>query len=51
MARKYIDYLRDQLYYWKKKLDKISGMPYTERWIEQMYETFREKIEKEKEKK
>jgi hypothetical protein len=51
MARKYIDYLRDQLYYWKKKLDKINGMPYTERWIEQMYETFREKIEKEKEKK
>ena len=51
MARKYIDYLKDQLYYWKKKLDEVSDKDYyTKMWVEQMYETFRERIERYREK-
>ena len=47
--RKYINYLNEQMKYWKNKLSENGkNKYYTRMWIEQMYETFREKIEKEK---
>tara|TARA_R100000808_G_C2124111_1_gene134711 strand:- start:367 stop:516 length:150 start_codon:yes stop_codon:yes gene_type:complete len=46
--RKYISYLRDMVKYWRKKAK--SSDSYTKAWAEGMYETFREKLEKEKSK-
>ena len=46
--RKYIEYLTEQLKYWKKRVQDTEG--YTKVWAEQRYETFREKIEKENKK-
>ena len=51
MTKKYINYLTDQMKYWKKKLDNTSDDNfYIKIWVEQMYDSFREKIEREKEK-
>ena len=49
MSRKYIDYLNDQLYYWKKK-EKDATSKQEKLRCQMMWESFREKIEKEKEK-
>ena len=47
--RKYSTYLKDMIKYWKKKSE--SSDDYTKAWAESMYETFREKLEKEKRRK
>ena len=49
MTRKYIDYLNDQMYYWKKKA-KLATNEQEQLRCEMMWESFREKILKEKEK-
>ena len=49
MARKYIQYLNDQMHYWKKKAEKSTNEVEKIR-CEMMWESFREKILKEKEK-
>ena len=49
MARKYIDYLNDKIYYWKKKAEESTNEVDKVR-CEMMWESFREKILKEKEK-
>ena len=46
MSRKYIDYLNDQLYYWKKK-EKDATSKQEKLRCQMAWETFREKIEKE----
>ena len=48
MARKYIDYLKEQIYYWKKKAKESTGSIVGH--AEYMYESFREKLEKYKNK-
>ena len=45
---KYIDYLNDQLYYWKKK-EKEADNEQEKLRCQMMWGTFREKIKKEKE--
>ena len=47
--RKYIDYLNDQMYYWKKK-EKDATSKQEKLRCQMMWGTFREKIKKEKEK-
>ena len=49
MPRKYIDYLNDQMHYWKKKADKTTNETEKLR-CQVLWESFREKILKEKEK-
>jgi len=49
MSRKYIDYLNEQMYYWKKK-EKDATSNQEKLRCQMMWESFREKIEKEKEK-
>ena len=47
--RKYIDYLNDQMHYWKKA-EKDAESEQEKLRCQMMWESFREKIEKEKEK-
>jgi len=47
--RKYIDYLNDQMYYWKKK-EKEADNEQEKLRCQMMWGTFREKIKREKEK-
>ena len=47
--RKYIDYLNDQMHYWKK-VEKDADNEQEKLRCQMMWESFREKIEKEKEK-
>ena len=45
--RTYAQYLNDQMYYWKKKLDNLSKEDvYKRSWIENMYGSFKEQLEK-----
>ena len=47
--RKYIDYLNEQMHYWKKK-EKDATSKQEKLRCQKMWESLREKIEKEKEK-
>ena len=47
--RKYIDYLNEQMHYWKKA-EKDADSEQEKLRCQMMWESFREKIEKEKEK-